>query len=62
MGNMCVIPPQISMNATQTMEAVSRPVPTHPDHVFVAVELDTDWLVMAGTVKVGSATYRHCNG
>ena len=41
---------QISMNATQTMEAVNRHVPTHQDLESVAAAVDTDWIVMAERV------------
>ena len=41
---------QISMNVTQTMEAVHRCVPIHMDHECVAAGLDTHWPVMAGHV------------
>ena len=40
------------MNATQTMEAVNRHVPTQQDLESVAAGLDTDWIVIAERVKV----------
>ena len=41
---------QISMNVTQTMEAVHRHVPTHQDLECVVAGVDTCWLVMAERV------------
>ena len=41
---------QISMNVTQTMEAVHRHVPTHQDLECVAAGVDTYWLVMTERV------------
>ena len=40
------------MNVLQTMEAVHRYVPTRQGRESVAVGLDTDWVAMAGPVKV----------
>ena len=41
---------QISMNVTQTMEAVHRHVPTCQDLEYVAAGLDSDCLVMGERV------------
>ena len=43
---------QISMNVTQTMEAVHSSVPTHQDLEGVAAGVDTGCRVMAECVKV----------
>ena len=43
---------QISMNATQTMEAVNRSVATHQDLESVAAGLGLWWRAMASPVEV----------
>ena len=49
---------QISMNVTQTMEAVHRSVPTHQDHECVAADVDTALLVITEPAQVSLAVLR----